>query len=212
MIKEVVLDADDLHPSIYLIPHLEVLKEHIPNFKITLFTISKKTERGKYKSKRDFEEQYTRFAKMLKEYDWIEVAQHGLDHSDNEFNLTYDETKKRIKEIEKWNKKIGLDVVKVFRAPFWQCSEEAYEALRDAGYQVATDRNQVRPDIKDMDQYRWNWSFETEIPNVKVLKGHGHVSLPSKNNIPECMENLKRLPQDAQYLFVSEYLDKYGSD
>lgn len=212
MVKQVVLDADDFQPTYYLMPYLELLKSHIPNFKITLFTISNFKDPNKPKDSHTHLDDYKRFVEMVKQYDWIEIAQHGLDHSQNEFNKSYKEIKQRLKEIDKWNKKIGLEPVKIFRAPFWQCSEEGYKALRDAGYVVATDRNQVRPSTKGMKQYRWNWSFETEIPDVKVLKGHGHVSLPSKNNIPDCIENLKRLPQDAEYLFVSEYLDKYGSD
>ena len=204
MIKEVVLDADDFIPSIYVLPHLEMLKAQIPNFKITLFTMS-------FDPKAD-EEKMKDWAKMIEEYDWIEIAQHGLDHREREFLLDYKEAKARIKEMKKINKKTGLKTEKIFRAPFWQCSDDAYKALAEAGYTVATDRNQVRPDIKGMKQYRWNWSFETEMPDYKVLKGHGHVRPPSKNNISFCLENLKKLPQDAEYLFVSEYLKKYGTD
>lgn len=220
MIKEIVLEADDFQPYVYLIPHLELLKSHIPNFKITLFTISRFRRPGELDLNMEIEN-HKRFFDMVSKYDWIELAYHGLDHSmtqnggftQYEFNpKTYKEVKERFKEIQDWHKKVGIKPAKIFRAPYWQASDDTYKFFRDKGFVVCTDRNQPRPNIDGMQQYRWNWSFEEEVPHVEILKGHGHVSLPSKNNIPDQLENLKRLPQDAEYLFVSEYIKKYGTD
>lgn len=208
----IILDADDFSAYIMVLPYLHELKKSIPGFKITLFTISRFRPPGKVVNPKEERETHERFAELTHLYDWIEIAQHGLDHSKGEFFLSYSAAMDRIEEMEDWNKKIGLEPVKIFRAPYWQCSDPAYKALRDSGYAVATDRNQPRPDIEGMKQYRWNWSFETERPRVSVTKGHGHVAEPSENNIEACMENLKRLPQDGEFMFVSEYLKEHGSD
>ena len=220
MIKEVILEADDLQPYVYPIPHLEQLKKHIPNFKITLFTIAKWRPEGKAIDPKQELEDHKRFYNMLQQYDWIELAYHGLDHSMKqvgnnmkyEFHLKYNETKERMKQIEDWNRQVGANFVKVFRAPYWEISEDARRAIRDMGYIMCPDRNRPRPTTKNMKMFVWNWSFEEELPDIEILKGHGHVSLPSRNNIPDQMENLKRLPQDAEYLFISEYIKKHGSD
>lgn len=221
MIKQVVLDADDFQPYIYLLPHLEILKQHIPNFKITLFTISRFRKPNTPVDLNQELQDHKAFFEMVKKYDWIELAWHGLDHSMSydgsttkyEFNpLDRKEVGEKYQQIKEWNKKVGLEPVEVFRAPYWQASMATYKFFRDKGFTICTDRNQIRPDVTGMKQYRWNWSFEEELPDVEILKGHGHVSLPSKNNIPDQLENLKRLPQDAEYLFVSEYIKKYGSD
>lgn len=204
MIKQVVLDADDFSPKTHVVQDLELLKSHIPNFKITLFSNS--ADKGVS------DERYKVWTEAVSKYDWIEIAQHGYEHAEKEFVKSKRDMKKLHKKIQKKNKKIGMKPVKVFRAPFWQMSKEAYEFMTKKDYVVCTDRNQPRPNIPGMVQYRWNWSFESEIPDYEILKGHGHVTPESKNFIPACLENLKKLPQDAEYLFVSEYVERYGSD
>ena len=98
MIKEVVIEADDAMPSLYFLPILEEIKSHIPNFKITLFTVA-------HGDSTDIK-QHIRWSKMIKKYDWIEIAYHGLEHKDGEFLCSYDEALKKIKEMKKYFRKM----------------------------------------------------------------------------------------------------------
>lgn len=205
MKRIIVLDADDFGPKVFAIPFLEELKSHIPNFKITLFTNSADpgVDLKTYKKWVDL---------IQKHYPWIEIVQHGVNHTPNEFNVTGKELRHVIRMMKRANRLTGLKPKKIMKAPFWQMSEEGYKYFKRKGYVVATDRNQIRPRIKGMKQYRWNWSFEEPDPGYPVLKGHGHVTKQSANYIGKCMKNLMDLPQDAEYLFVSEYIKRFGSD
>lgn len=205
MKRTIILEADDFSPKVYALPFLEEIKSHIPAFKITLFTNSADPGIDA--------ETYKAWVKLVQEhYPWIEIAQHGATHAEKEFDKKGKDLRRTYRSMKRANKITGLKPVKIFRAPFWQASEEAYKLFRRKGYVVATDRNQVRPDIARMRQYRWNWSFEEPDPGFPILKGHGHVTKESANYIGKCMKNLMNLPQDAEYLFVSEYLKRYWSD
>lgn len=209
MKKTFVIEADDFMPSIGVMDLLQEIKDHQPNFKITLFTIAH--DIGYKKGTMDLKKAQ-QWARIINGYDWIEIACHGFDHREKEFlYLSYEDALHRIKKIEWEFKKTGLKYVKVFRAPYWLASEGTYLALRRKGYAVATDRNQVRPDINGLVQYRWNWSMETPPPEFHIIKGHGHVT-KERNDLTKSIGNLLRLPQDSDFLFVSEYLDKFGGD
>lgn len=226
---KIVLELDDYCVSNLPFDQLTSLKEHYPNLKVTLFTIPYDMNLQTRFTVDKLEE----WAELTKKFDWIEIAVHGFNHEQEEFILPYDKATKRLKAAEKilseftttevrkniwfgpdWMKKkkrkIKLDIpyVKVFRAPRWQMSKEAYEAVRDMGYTVCTDRNQPKPDIPGMRQYRFNWSIEEPFPqDLEVVKGHGHIAANMDNDLHVCYQNLLTMPADAEFMFVSEYLD-----
>jgi len=224
MSQTLILDLDDFSLSSPNFEYLLKLKEHFPNFKVTLFTVpvdqtilAGQVDLGKYQE----------WSKMLNEYkDWIEIAVHGFTHAQNEMMVEYDQAIKILKASEnmfkeirfkekrfffgkKWKKyKINVPYKKIFKAPRWQMSPDAYRACRDKGYIVGIDRNQATPNIKDMTYYKYNWSIEEPFPkDYRIVKGHGHIS-GMANDLSLCYENLLNMPTNAKFLFISEYYDE----
>lgn len=232
--KTVVLSLDDYCLSKLPFDNLLPLKEHYPNLKVTLFTIP--YDNGL--ERRVTIDKLIEWAELTKSFDWIEIAVHGFAHIQEEFNVDKNEAEALIQGAEnmfssftvtkprKWiwfgpdwlkkrKERIELNIPhsKIFKAPRWQCSKEAYEVLRDHGYTVAVDRNQPVPDTKDLKKYIYNWSIEEPIPDAyKVIKGHGHIAAGMANDLDRCYGNLLNLPTDARFLFLSEYLKEYGPD
>lgn len=201
----VVLDIDDfafLHPGL---DELLMIKKHYPNFKITCFTIPLPKTFFITENKKHFtEDKYKKWAFLIKKYDWIEIAIHGLTHIHNEMNCSYDKAVKIVKSAENIFKKFDLPFKKIFKAPYWQYSFESLRALKDLGYIVAEDRNNPLSNKPEgLKTYTYNWSFEEPMPDLPIIKGHGHTRDP-KNGIDICLENIFKLPTSSQFKFISE--------
>lgn len=228
MKTQIILDFDDFSLTNLPFEHLIPLKEHFPNLKVTLFTIPfDKNVLGRVPM-----EKMEEWAELIKKFDWIEIALHGFAHDYAEFDVPKKKAESLIRASENmmkgvtikekrkyiwfgpdWlsKKKKYLDLnipyVKVFKAPRWQCSAEAYEVLRDRGYTVAVDRNQPRPNITGLPTYVYNWSIEEPFPSdFAVVKAHGHLRANMANDLDRCYQNLLKMPADAEFLTVSEYL------
>lgn len=206
-IKEVVLDLDDFQMDSPM-QQLIMMKEHYPDFKVSCFVapLHKGLLNGQVEEKKLHE-----WAELINSYDWIEVCPHGLAHMFKEVEVNMATAEKLVWSVEKMFDRIGLKYKKIWKSPHWQTSNAAYKVLRDAGYVVATDRNQEKPAIPDMKQYRFNWSIDEPIKNRKVLKAHGHM-VTTKNSIVKCLPNLMEIPADVKWITISEYLKKYGQD
>ncbi len=206
----IVLDIDDLSVTGFGFDQVKMLKEHYPNLKVTFFTIplDQAVLRGAVEDKKTFE-----WAKIINEYDWIEICPHGLIHIMGEMDVDYDKACKIIDSVEKRLKGLKLDFKKIWKSPFWQTSDETYKALRDRGYVVATDRNAEKPDIKGLEQYRFNWSIDEPLPDLlKVIKAHGHLNTTDNAIIKALPNFLDQVPSDANFMFISEYLNEHGPD
>lgn len=208
---EVVMDVDDFG---YLLPgydDLLRLKKSLPRFKITCFTIPIAKEfYNPVNAKHFTTEKYKKWAAIVNEQDWIEVAIHGFSHIHNEMETSYEKTMLTLQATENFFKEIGLNFSKIFKAPYWQYSYDALVALRDRGYVVAIDRNHPRPVPPGLKTYVYNWSFEEPLPDENPLKGHGHFTGQNSNNIAETLPNiLHHLPPATKFLTIGEYIEKY---
>lgn len=216
---QVVMDVDDFG---FLLPgydDLLRLKESFPNFRITGFTIPIAKEFYNPENAKQFTtEKYRKWAQIVNENDWIEVALHGFSHIHHEMDTTYDKAMLALQATENFFNEIGLNFSKIYKAPYWQYSYDALMALRDRGYVVAIDRNHPRPVPPGTKTYIYNWSFEEPLPDVKQLPskmgyepilGHGHFTGRNSNNIQDTLANiLHHLPRDTKFMTIGDYLNQ----
>lgn len=204
-----VVDIDDFGPGTAL-ENLLKIKEHYPKFKVTALMIPGNISLFTGDLTMD---KYKEWAAIVKEnLDWIEICPHGFGHIKGEMLLaSKKEAKMLIKAAENMLKYLGLPFTKVWKSPYWQTSEAAYKVLRDMGYTVMVDRNQPRPEIKDLKTYFYNWSIDEPMPKGSLIKAHGHF-YGTNNDIALCMPNLFSLPPDTEFLKISEYLELYGKN
>jgi len=211
---KVVMDVDDLG---FLIPgydDLLRLKKNFPNFKITCFTIPLPKQFFNNQNAKQFTiEKYKKWAEIINEQDWIEVAIHGFAHTQNEMEIDYAKADELLQATENFFQEVGLNYSKIFKAPYWQYSYDALVALRDRGYVVAIDRNYQRPVPDGLETYVYNWSFEEPLPLLAPVKGHGHFTGRNKNNIKDTLANISHhLPRDTQFMTIGEYQKIYGKN
>ena len=183
------------------------LKEIIPGFKITCFTIPFPKEFFVPENQKHFKiEKYKRWAKIINSYDWLEIGFHGFAHTHNEMNCDYDKAIILLKASENLFKKIGLNYKKIFAAPYWQYSYDSLTALRDRGYTIAIDRNHVREVPEGSKVFIYNHSLEEPFPDIDKVISHGHVTHGQvKNNLESCYPNIVlNIKPDARFGFCSE--------
>ena len=206
--KNFCLSADDAG---FLLPGLDTLqklKELYPNFKFTIFTVPMPKQLLIKENIKHFSEKgYKKWAEILNSWDWLEVAIHGLFHIQGESTRDYKYTMEQIDACENvFNRHVGLTYVKIFKAPYWQYSWWALEALRDRGYTIALDRNHPLEVPEGCKTYYYNWSYEEKLPDKELVKGHGHMYKGKHlNDIETTFENISnQIPQDASFKFISE--------
>lgn len=216
----VVMDVDDFG---FLLPghdDLLRLRKTYPNFKITAFTIPIPKEFFNTTNAKQFtNEKYRKWAKIVNELEWLEIAIHGFTHIHNEMECSYEKANTTLMAIENFFGEMGLNYSKIFKAPYWQYSYDALVALRDRGYTVAIDRNHPRPIPEGLKTYLYNWSFEEPLPETRPLpeslgyeeiKGHGHFTGRNTNNIMDALPNiLHYLPEQTHFMTIGEYLKKH---
>lgn len=206
---KVVMDVDDFG---FLLPgydDLLRLRKSFDNFRITAFTIPLPKEFfNKANVKQFTTEKYKKWAEIVNQQDWIEVAFHGFAHTHHEMEISYDKATEMLQATENFFDKVGLKYSKIFKAPFWQYSYDALVALRDRGYVIAIDRNHIRPTPEGAETYVYNWSFEEPLPDdVDTIKGHGHFTGRNTNNIADTLGNiLHHLPRDTKFMTIGEHM------
>jgi len=206
---KVVMDVDDFG---FLMPGFDDLlrlKKSFPNFRITCFTIPMPKEFFTKENSKHFKaEKYKRWAKIVNSYDWLEIALHGFAHTHYEMDVEYGKAELVIKATENLFKEIGLEYSKIFKAPYWQYSYDALNALHDKGYVIALDRNHPREVPKGAKTYIFNHSFEEALPMSEIIKSHGHFTGKNKNNIAPNLHNiLASFPKETQFMTIGEYLN-----
>jgi peptidoglycan/xylan/chitin deacetylase (PgdA/CDA1 family) len=202
----------DVHDTGFLLPGLNELqrvKDAIPDFKVTAYTIPLPKEFFNEQNAKQFSlAKYKKWAAIVNKMDWIEVGIHGFSHTHFEMSCTYDNAIQLIESAEKMFNEVGLKYKKIFAAPYWQISYDALVALRDKGYTVAIDRNHPRPIPEGLKTTTYNWSLEEPIDyRLEKVVGHGHVGSPNKtaNEVSRCYVNiLRNVPKDAKFGFISE--------
>lgn len=208
MIKTVTLDLDDFSVLRSRMDLLCELRERLPGFKVSLFTIPFDVdyEMSELRLYRD-----DSLKRIIENKDWMEFIPHGAIHAPREFEKADEETMREyLKGVFDEMKRGGLPedrFVKGFKAPFWLWNEQVVKVLDEEGWFGATDRNQldmIRPKrnfvyTHSIDEKFWESDQET-------IHLHGHMTLPSANNLPDCMLNLIKLPRDVNWKFVSEFV------
>lgn len=185
---------------------LLTLKEHYPEMKVSLFTIpyDYAYEMAELRVIKD-----DALNKILVNKDWLEFIPHGITHMPEEFVKADSEVMESyIENIIPEMVKSGLPedrIVKGFCAPQWLWNPEVVSALNKHGWWGAVDRNQpqmARPNKYYVYTHSINEPFW--LSKQKLIKLHGHISLPSENNLEENLLKLLKMPQKANWKFASE--------
>jgi hypothetical protein len=190
---KIAIDYDDFSPRNSNLGILEDIREHFPNFKVTLFTTPWEIRWGE--ATPITEERFAPFVEAVKQSsDWMEIAMHGLTHAPMEFaELTYEGARKRVIVAEKMFENRGIKICKLFKAPQWEISKEADEALTDLGYTVLYDGY-------------YNWNLSDDMPKGEKLIAHGHVQNTCGNGMSETLDKIMDLPTDTEFYFLSKAL------
>jgi predicted deacetylase len=205
--QKIVMDADDFRVKIS--PEiLANLKDHFPKFRITLFTVP--YDKSLFQDKPQWDK-YEEWAEYMKEEDWIEIAVHGLTHEEHEFECSYEEAEQKLIQAESIFNRAGVKYSKIFRPPYWQISPEALQAVKNRGYIIASHPKWQLPNDPTLKTYTYNHSWEEPWPNWPIVKSHGHMTPGSGNGVVECYENMLKMPQEAKFLTIGEFLKTWGN-
>lgn len=191
--------------------YLRKLREHYPEIKFSMFYIP--IDSTYYHTINGVQREMAR--QMVRDAvteGWIELIPHGLTHIFGEFQkATYDDMEITMEAYEEHFKELGVPYVKGFCAPNWLMSTEAIRCLNKHGWWYAADTNHP-DDPRAKKTYEYTWDIADPFPKGKELvMGHGHISKPSRNALPDCIRNLVKMPPDAEFVFVSTLMkEKYG--
>lgn len=205
------LDFDDFSPLNSNFGILESLKEHYPDFKVSMFTVPWNTQ-GVSESTPITEAKYKAWVDAVNDSPWIEILMHGLLHTPLEFaKLGYDDARKRLIIAGKMFENRGIKYLPLFKAPMWEISSDAEKAAKDLGLTV----------VKDF-YYDWNLNSTLvkcpdgylrsflEIPDDQVVIAHGHVQDVCGNGMAQAQPMLMKLPVTTKFIFLSEALKMKG--
>lgn len=203
--KTISLDFHDFSVIRSRMDLLLQLKDHYPNLKVSMFTIpyDYEMEMSQLNLQRD------KYLKTIHDnLNWIQIIPHGIMHIPREFEKCDKHTMKlSLKAVDEAFKKDGLPYEKGFCAPQWLWNEQVVKVLDDEGWWGAIDRNQ--PDmLKTKRYYEYTHSIDEQFWEAKedILNLHGHMTAPSSNNLEDCFLNLMKMPRDAEFKFVTEFI------
>lgn len=204
----------DLHDFSVLNNRLDLLlkiKEHYPNFKVSMFTIP-----YDYVSESSVEGRTMRekTLKAIKDnLDWIQIIPHGLTHMPREFENCDKETfRLALASIDEAFKKDDLPYEKGFCAPYWLWNQDVVDVLDERGWWGAIDRNQPTM-LRTKKTYTYSHSIDQPFwgaNNIDVMKLHGHIDGQSKNDLENNFIKLFRLPSNVEWHFVTDFLTENG--
>lgn len=205
---KVALDLDDFSILRSRMDLLLKIKEHYPNFKVSLFTIPFDYE---YETNMSFRLQREAMLELIHQnLDWMQIIPHGLTHIPREFERADKETMRMaLASIDEAFRKDGLPYEKGFKAPYWLWNQDVVDVLDEQGWWGAQDRNQPN-NIRTRRFYEYTHSIDEPFWNAKqdVLKLHGHMTLPSSNNLEDCILNLFKLPTDVEWCFATDFIEE----
>lgn len=202
----VVFDLDDFSVLRSRMDLLLKIKEHYPKFKVNLFTIPFDYEYEMSQLRINRPEALKLIHKNL---DWMQIIPHGISHIPREFEKADKvTTRMALKAIDEAFAKDGLPYAKGFKAPYWLWNQDVVDVLDEEGWFGGIDPNQRMVTPKKF--YQYTHSIDTPFWESKgeVLKIHGHMTLPSANNLQDCLLNIFKLPNDVEWGFVTDYLEE----
>lgn len=177
--------------------YLNDLNNYFNNFKISLFTIPcfERVPLSEHKEVLNLDFKH-------------EHILHGYYHSTHEFEYLNEwQASDYIMDGVNMFIDCNIELIDGFKAPNWRYGNGTIEALKKHKLWLATYRHE---DIDGLRTYDWNWDIgDTNIPfDNDIIHAHGHthsVSGPGKG-IQESMDNIKRLPKDINFMFISEFM------
>lgn len=196
----------DLHDASILNTKLDLLldlKEHLPKLKVTFgfipWDVFRETSLGRINRDKEL-------ARLKENLDWIQLVPHGLSHIQEEFARCDRHTMKMVLEsIDEVMKKDDLPYEKGFMPPYWLWNQEVVDILDENGWWGAVDRNQPTM-LRTKKFYVYTHSIDEPFwkSDLETVKLHGHMGLPSHNNVEDCLLNLLKIDPQAEWQFVSE--------
>ena len=201
----------DLHDFSVLNNRLDLLlkiKEHFPNFKVSLFTIP-----YDYQTEKNIEGRTLRSKTLeaIKEnLEWMQIIPHGLTHMPREFENCDKETfRLALASIDEAFKKDGLPYEKGFCAPYWLWNQDVVDVLNERGWWGAIDRRQAEM-IRPNKFYTYSHSLDDPYwkANVDTIKLHGHIDGTSPNDLDRCFTGIFKLPSDTEWVFVTDFIEE----
>ena len=193
---KISLDCDDFSPLNHRFDLLEQLSLRYKGFKVTMFTVPweiriEPQKKGTPITDKEYEPWVDAVRRGV-DGGWLEIAIHGLTHAPSEFHhLTYEEAKNRVLTGQKMFANVGIDYVKMFKAPYWQISKEGKQAIEDLGVKVVEDGY-------------YNWNIKDKMPKGDKIIAHGHVQNVVGNGLEESMGRLIKIPRGAKWQFLSQ--------
>jgi len=184
--------------------YLEDLNSYFDNFKVSMFTIPA--------FNRDYLSNYKDWLAGLPDY--IEHIPHGWIHNNYEFmELDYHECRDRINLGLMEFMDAGIPIVKGFKAPNWRYNANLVKVLQEKGFWLAVyNEGHHRSNASGISIpiHAWNWDIGTPTPEVNILYAHGHVHSQSGPGayIGDCIDNIKKLPKDTEFMFLGEHMEK----
>lgn len=180
------------------------LKNHFPNFKVSLFTIAVDEigDWGAGMERKDF------LDVIHRNLDWMQIIPHALHHKGSETHqITENRFEEYLNNIEKIFQKDGLPYEHGFVAPHWRWNQNVVNVLNRRGWWGAVDRDKDMPYTNVF--YRYNFLLNEDFisDGMDNLKLHGHV-YGTKNSIGRCINNVLSLPIDTNFKFVTDCLEE----
>lgn len=200
---KVCLDLHDFSVVNNRMDLLLKLKEYFPGFKVSMFTVP-------VDERRDWGPSIIRkeFLRTIREnLDWIQIIPHGLYHEGSEMKYV-DYAKFRNEIVPKIEDAFGEDKLpfeKGFVAPHWRWSKDVVMALNDMGWWGAVDPRQPKMECPKR-FYKYSHSIDDIDYTQDILKLHGHV-YGTKNDLGLCLDNLLRLPETAEWHFITDFIE-----
>ena len=205
--QKIALDLDD--SSIFFTDwdKLLRLKDRYPSMKVSFFHVpfDFANEKSLMRTLRK-----NGLEKLKENLDWIKLIPHGVAHLPNEFlNADRETIELALKAINEFMNDDKLPYEKGFKAPQWLYNKELVKVLDEQGWWMAVDRNQpYAPRTKKY--YEYNLSIDEKFWESKeeVWKLHGHMGGPSENNVEDCFLNLLKIPLDAEWHYVTDFISE----
>jgi peptidoglycan/xylan/chitin deacetylase (PgdA/CDA1 family) len=145
---------------------------------------------------------------LRKNLDWIQIIPHGLTHFESEFAKAEKETVKlALKAIDDIFTKDKIKYEKGFKAPYWQWNQDVVDVLDEEGWWGAVDPRIPMLCTKKFYKYDYLTCEPFWVSEKEVLKLHGHIDGKSDNDIEKSFLYLMKMPVDAEFHFVTDYLE-----
>jgi len=188
----------DLHDWSVVNNHMDLLwelKNKYPQFKVSLFAVPD-----------DFKHRKGTKAEALH---WMQIIPHGIRHNSSECKkMTYDQFRSNvIPAIDKAFTQDGITYVKGFAAPHWHWNTEVVRALDDEGWWGAI--NPRKKSILPKRYYAYSHRIDEPFPTSGVVKLHGHLNGTDRDDLKVCMDNVMRIPQNAEWHFIADFIENH---